>query len=85
LIKALQQKWIAGAGLDVFEKEPVDPSNPLLKMDNVVVMPHSASYSDAAVAVQPMNPAQEVARILSGRWPKNPVNKDVKPKVALVK
>ena len=42
LIEALQQKRIAGAGLDVFEKEPVDPGNPLLKMDNVVVTPHSA-------------------------------------------
>ncbi len=37
LIKALQEKWIAGAGLDVFEKEPVDSDNPLLKMDDVVV------------------------------------------------
>jgi phosphoglycerate dehydrogenase-like enzyme len=42
LIEALQQKRIAGAGLDVFEREPVDPNNPLLKMENVVVTPHSA-------------------------------------------
>lgn len=42
LIEALQQKRIAGAGLDVFEQEPVDPGNPLLKMENVVVSPHSA-------------------------------------------
>ena len=33
---------MAGAAFDVFEKEPVDPSNPLLKMDNVVVTPHTA-------------------------------------------
>ena len=85
LVKALQEKWIAGAGLDVFEKEPTDPNNPLLKMDNVIVMPHSASYSDAALEVQPVNPSEEVSRILSGRWPKNPVNPKVTPKVSLAK
>lgn len=42
LIEALREGRIAGAGLDVFEKEPVDPSNPLLSMENVVVTPHSA-------------------------------------------
>ena len=42
LIDALQEGRIAGAGLDVFEQEPVDPDNPLLKMDNVVVTPHVA-------------------------------------------
>ena len=42
LIAALQEGRIAAAGLDVFEHEPVDPSNPLLSMDNVVVTPHSA-------------------------------------------
>ena len=42
LIEALQEGRIAGAGLDVFEQEPVDPNNPLLKMNNVVVSPHSA-------------------------------------------
>ena len=85
LIKALQEKWIAGAGLDVFEKEPVDPDNPLLKMDNVVVVPHSASYSDAAFKRLRASVGQEAARVLSGRWPKNVVNKTVKPKVNLVK
>ncbi len=84
LIKALQEKWIAGAGLDVFEKEPVDPDNPLLKMDNVILIPHSASYSDAALDTQPVNPVREVARILKGQWPRNVVNRGVKPKVDLV-
>ncbi len=48
LIKALETKTIAGAGLDVFEQEPVRPDHPLLRMDNVVVTPHiSAGTVDA--------------------------------------
>jgi glyoxylate reductase len=43
LIRALKQRWIAGAGLDVFEKEPLSPNNPLLKMKNVVLSPHIGS------------------------------------------
>jgi glyoxylate reductase len=39
LVIALQEHWIAGAGLDVFEKEPIDPKNPLLELDNVVIIP----------------------------------------------
>ena len=85
LIRALRENRIAGAGLDVFEKEPVDPENPLLKMPNVVMIPHTASFSDEALAIQAVNPAQEVARVLSGRWPKNPVNPTVVPRVNLVK
>lgn len=85
LIKALQEKWIAGAGLDVFEKEPVDPDNPLLKMPNVIVIPHSASYSDTALDTQPLNPTREVARVLKGYWPRNVVNRGVTPKKPLKK
>ena len=83
LIRALQERRIAGAGLDVFEKEPVDPGNPLLKMDNVIVLPHSASYSDAAFKRLRQSVGREAARVLSGKWPKNVVNKTCRPKVEL--
>ena len=83
LIKALEEKRIAGAGLDVFEQEPTDPNNPLLKMSNVVVTPHSAAYSDNSSLRLATSVGQEAARVLSGRWPKNLVNKGVTPKVEL--
>jgi D-3-phosphoglycerate dehydrogenase len=45
LLQALREKKIVGAGLDVFEKEPIDPDDPLLTLDNVVVTPHCAPSS----------------------------------------
>ena len=48
LIQALESQTIAGAGLDVFEQEPINKDNPLLKLDNVVLTPHiSAGTADA--------------------------------------
>jgi phosphoglycerate dehydrogenase-like enzyme len=46
LIEALRGGVIAGAGLDVFEQEPIDPANPLLSMDNVIVTPHALCWTD---------------------------------------
>lgn len=85
LIKALEEKKIAGAGLDVFEKEPVDPDNALLKMENVVVAPHSASYSDVAMGKPGAYCLRQALRIMRGQWPEYPVNASVKPKVGLKK
>lgn len=85
LVKALQEGKIAGAGLDVFEDEPLPKESPLTKMDNVIMLSHSASYSNYAFSIAPVSIAREAGRIISGKWPRNPVNKDVKPRVALVK
>jgi len=85
LIKALQQRRIAGAGLDVFEKEPIAPDNPLLKMDNVILTPHYAVHTSTAMKRLRLSVAQEAARVLTGKWPRHWVNQGVKPKVKLVK
>jgi phosphoglycerate dehydrogenase-like enzyme len=45
LVQALQEGWIAGAGLDTFEKEPLPPESPLWSLDNVVLTPHSAGVT----------------------------------------
>jgi phosphoglycerate dehydrogenase-like enzyme len=45
LIKALQEGWIAGAGLDVFQKEPLPPDSPLYNLGNVILSPHVAGFS----------------------------------------
>jgi glyoxylate reductase len=58
LIHALKNKWIAGAGLDVFEKEPLQSHNKLLKLKNVILLPHLGSAT-----VQTRNRMSEVAAI----------------------
>jgi D-3-phosphoglycerate dehydrogenase len=78
LIDALQRGRIAGAGLDVFEQEPVDPANPLLKMDNVSVTNHYASYSEVAWERAQTQLGEEAVRIAIGMWPMSLVNPDVR-------
>lgn len=78
LIEALQQKRLAGAGLDVFEKEPVDADNPLLKMDNVSVTNHYASYSEVAWERAQTQLGEEAVRIATGMWPMSLINPDVR-------
>jgi D-3-phosphoglycerate dehydrogenase len=70
LIEALRGGKILGAGLDVTEKEPIDPDNPLLQMPNVVVTPHMASASDWAGAARRRRPAHEVVAVLAGLRPR---------------
>ncbi len=77
LIRALRIGQIAGAGLDVFEQEPIAPDNPLLTMDNVVVTPHSGGFSDAAIRTGRRLAAEEMRRLLRGEALRNLVNRDV--------
>jgi D-3-phosphoglycerate dehydrogenase len=77
LIRALQDRRLAGAALDVWEQEPVAADNPLLQMDNVIATPHAAYFSSAAVAQVPRRCGEEVARVLTGQRPLNVVNPEV--------
>jgi D-3-phosphoglycerate dehydrogenase len=77
LTKALKENRIAGAALDVFEKEPPDPENPLLHLDNVIVTPHMAGTSEEAMRRLQMTVAEESARILSGSLPRYIVNREL--------
>jgi phosphoglycerate dehydrogenase-like enzyme len=73
LIEALRSGTIAGAGIDVFEQEPVDPANPLLKMDNVIVAPHALCWTDEcfdAIAREGLGCMVDFA---NGRTPKSVV------------
>jgi D-3-phosphoglycerate dehydrogenase len=81
LIKALQEGRLAGAGLDVFEREPVDRANPLLKMDNVAVTNHYASYSEVAWERGNTQLGEEAVRIAIGQWPMSLINPDVRSTV----
>ncbi|WP_270934565.1 C-terminal binding protein [Falsiroseomonas oryzae] len=79
LIAALQSGQIAGAGLDVFEVEPAKPDNPLLKMQHVILSPHNASASARFDEARKRRAGQEMALVLSGRWPMSCVNPTVLP------
>jgi D-3-phosphoglycerate dehydrogenase len=74
LARALVEKRLAGAALDVWEQEPVAADNPLLGMDNVIATPHAAYFSSPAVAQVPRRCGEEVARVLRGQRPLNVVN-----------
>ncbi len=77
LARALRDKRLAGAALDVWEQEPVAADHPLLAMDNVIATPHAAYFSTAAVAAVPRRCGEEVARVLTGQRPLNVVNPEV--------
>lgn len=74
LTEALKSRRIAGAALDVLEKEPPDPDDPISNLDNVVITPHMAWYSESSYMNLRRMTAEEVARILSGKTPKHPLN-----------
>ena len=77
LVEALKRGLVSGAGLDVMEKEPPDPQNPLLKMENVIFSPHMGFYSEESIRELNRRTAESVADVLLGKWPRSVVNREV--------
>ena len=73
LIKALEEKQIAGAALDVTREEPFSRENPLLEMDNVLTAPHIGAATKEASSRSSLACAEDIDDFLSGRTPKYPV------------
>jgi len=74
LVNALQHKTIAGAALDVFEYEPITPDDPLTKLDNVILTPHSAWHTRESMYDQGYYAAFQAAQALHGEVPQFCVN-----------
>lgn len=77
LAQALKKGEIAGAGLDVLEDENVNFHHPLVSLENVIITPHSAFYSEQALKDLQYKAVQEVIRVLTGENPKSCVNPEV--------
>jgi D-3-phosphoglycerate dehydrogenase len=77
LVNALQNNQIAGAGLDVFSKEPVSVDNPLLKLENVILTPHTAALTRECVTRMATEAAKCVLDVFAGREPQNVANPQV--------
>jgi phosphoglycerate dehydrogenase-like enzyme len=69
LVDALKTGVIAGAGLDVFEKEPPDAANPLFQIPKVILTPHSAALTKDSVAKLAEGAAENALRVLEGKPP----------------
>jgi len=74
LVKALKEKWIAGAALDVFEVEPLPKDSPLYELDNVFLTPHIAGLSDERRSMLFGVIVEDFKRFFSGEEPLNKVD-----------
>ncbi len=76
LVKALSEKTIAGAGLDVFETEPIKPDDPLLRFKNVVLLPHIGSASTETRSKMADMAANNIISFFQGKVPPQLLNKE---------
>jgi D-3-phosphoglycerate dehydrogenase len=81
LIDALRTGRIQGAAIDVFEQEPVDPGNPLLRMDNVILAPHAICHTDECMRLLGEGAFRAAIDVAHGRVPRHVVNREVLARV----
>ena len=77
LYDALKNKNIAGAGLDVMEDNIPPKDHPLLQLDNIIITPHTAFFSQESTLELEQRAASEVVNVYQGRMPDNLFNQDV--------
>jgi D-3-phosphoglycerate dehydrogenase len=82
LAEALREKRIAGAGIDVWDKEPPPANHPLLQFDNVIATPHTAGMTREARANMGRIAAEQLVMTLDGKRPPRIVNPQVWPAYA---
>jgi phosphoglycerate dehydrogenase-like enzyme len=75
LLTALQEGWIAGAGLDVYCEEPLPLDHPLMQLKNVILTPHIGGFSEETLESASMSVAKRVLQVLQGDVPDNLVNR----------
>src|SRR5262249_6900831 len=76
LTRRLQERRLAGAGLDVFEQEPIDPADPLLGLDNVILTPHAICWTDECFGLNGRSAVGSLIDVAAGRVPAYAVNRD---------
>lgn len=77
LVRALTEKKIAGAALDVFEKEPPNFDDPLFRLDNVIVTPHIGAYTLESIKKMDLISAENIVKVLHGQKPEFVANMEV--------
>ena len=77
LFKALKERWIQGAALDVFDQEPTPSDNPLLKLDNVIVTAHAMAFIDEFLNSVWEIIAKQITQLMNGEIPDGVVNREV--------
>jgi phosphoglycerate dehydrogenase-like enzyme len=75
LTEVLRERRIQGAGLDVFEQEPVDPGDPILTLDNVIVTPHGICWTDECFLGNGRSACEAILDVAAGRVPRHVVNR----------